>query len=228
MCGNIIAPEIPHKGTAVTVLCVMCKSVIAGASSIFQVVSSEIYPTVIRSLGYGAANTASKLGAVLAPIVIDMGPGRVTASYAIMSGLCFLCILAILSLRETRGTEMEDTLQEPPASAETAPTITAAPAEAAQSILSSFSLPHTTCNSSESSSSSYERGSDIVLMERRAQKYNGSKIHSEKFDCEASVSGEISEFASTSVDQDDDSADGTAADGEISPLIQHRPIKYVS
>ncbi|XP_059153736.1 solute carrier family 22 member 7-like [Physella acuta] len=105
-----LVPDLPHKDTGITIMCICCRSFIAGAAAVFVVVSTEVYPTVIRTLGYGAANTAAKVGGVLAPFLINID-SIPTVAYSVISCTCFFCIIAVWSLQETKNLLMEDTLQ---------------------------------------------------------------------------------------------------------------------
>uniref|UniRef100_A0A0B6ZUU4 Major facilitator superfamily (MFS) profile domain-containing protein n=1 Tax=Arion vulgaris TaxID=1028688 RepID=A0A0B6ZUU4_9EUPU len=104
-----LVPSVPNRDTAITVMCICCRTFVAGAAAVFIVVSTEVYPTVIRTLGYGAANTAAKVGGVIAPFIINMD-SIPTVSYTIMFSTCLLCVGAVLSLNETKNMLMEDTL----------------------------------------------------------------------------------------------------------------------
>ncbi|CAL1532714.1 unnamed protein product [Lymnaea stagnalis] len=104
-----LVPDLPNRETGITVMCICCRSFIAGAAAVFIVVSTEVYPTVIRTLGYGAANTAAKVGGVLAPFIINIETIP-TIAYSVITATCFLCIVAVWSLEETKNLLMEDTL----------------------------------------------------------------------------------------------------------------------
>ncbi|CAG5116381.1 unnamed protein product [Candidula unifasciata] len=104
-----LTPSMPYRETAITVMCICCRSFVSAAAAVFIVVSTEVYPTVIRTLGYGAANTAAKIGGVLAPFLINMDTIP-TVSYSVIFGTCLLCVAAVLSLSETKNMQMEDTL----------------------------------------------------------------------------------------------------------------------
>ncbi|KAH9490716.1 hypothetical protein Btru_032878 [Bulinus truncatus] len=105
-----VIPDLPNKDTGITIMCICCRSFIAGAAAVFIVVSTEVYPTVIRTLGYGAANTAAKVGGVLAPFLINIETIP-TVAYSVITATCFFCIIAVWSLEETKNLMMEDTLQ---------------------------------------------------------------------------------------------------------------------
>ncbi|KAK0066692.1 solute carrier family 22 member 16 [Biomphalaria pfeifferi] len=104
-----LVPHLPNKETGITIMCICCRSFIAGAAAVFIVVSTEVYPTVIRTLGYGAANTAAKVGGVLAPFLINIETIP-TVAYSVITVTCFFCIVAVWSLQETKNLIMEDTL----------------------------------------------------------------------------------------------------------------------
>ena len=78
-----------------------------GATTICYVATSDAFPAPVRGFGLGAAATAGKVGAALAPLLIHMLPG-VRASTLVLSSLSFggtLCAAALATLRGVAGAE---------------------------------------------------------------------------------------------------------------------------
>ncbi|XP_011737055.2 solute carrier family 22 member 13 [Macaca nemestrina] len=96
----------------VTVLAVVAKMATAAAFTISYVYSAELFPTILRQTGMGLVGIFSRIGGILAPLVILLGeyhaalPMLIYGSLPIVAGL--LCTL----LPETRGQALKDTLQD--------------------------------------------------------------------------------------------------------------------
>ncbi|KAK7476015.1 hypothetical protein BaRGS_00032722 [Batillaria attramentaria] len=74
--------------------------------------SSELYPTVIRNLGYGASNTVSRIGGALAPFLLNMDTSEdVVRGYIVVGVLMAVSGLACLLLRETKGQGLQDSME---------------------------------------------------------------------------------------------------------------------
>lgn len=96
-------------GEIVTALSLTAKTGTAACWSVLQTWGTEIYPTVTRNLGYGAANTASRIGGIIVPYAIDFENYKMEA-YILIGILLFVDSLILLLLPETKGSVMEDSL----------------------------------------------------------------------------------------------------------------------
>ncbi|XP_001628786.3 organic cation transporter-like protein [Nematostella vectensis] len=67
------------------------------------VFSAELFPTMIRNSGMGLLSVISRVGAALAPFVVQLTRINAILPFALMSGLTFLAALACWFLPETRG-----------------------------------------------------------------------------------------------------------------------------
>lgn len=70
----------------------------------------EMYPTPIRNMGFSLSSAGSKLGAMVAPFVVNLKPRWVASS--IFAVLPFLAVLFCLILPETKGRKLKDTVDE--------------------------------------------------------------------------------------------------------------------
>ncbi|GFO17498.1 solute carrier family 22 member 21 [Plakobranchus ocellatus] len=96
-------------GEIITGLSLTAKTGIGASWAVLQTWGTEIYPTVTRNLGYGAANTAARVGGIIMPYVIDLDDYMVPA-YIVISILLLVDTLLLLLLPETKGTVMSDSL----------------------------------------------------------------------------------------------------------------------
>ncbi|KAK6167561.1 hypothetical protein SNE40_021558 [Patella caerulea] len=99
-----------HKGTVITVLSLTIQIFAGEAWASIIALTNEIYPTVIRNLGYGAASTAARVGGIVAPFVFALTDND-TIPYVIVIILLGLSgVLTWFFLPETLGLALEDIL----------------------------------------------------------------------------------------------------------------------
>ncbi|XP_067661599.1 organic cation/carnitine transporter 2-like isoform X2 [Haliotis asinina] len=111
------------RGAAIVTLALTCRLGVASAWSCFLAFTSESYPTVIRNLGYGAANTAARVGSIVSPYAFAMGSEDLLLPFVIVGSLMFACSILSLLSPETMGSPLADTTVE--SSGKTKPTETA-------------------------------------------------------------------------------------------------------
>ncbi|XP_046380847.2 organic cation transporter protein-like [Haliotis rufescens] len=99
------------QGIIINVLAMVAKLGVGAAWCVLQLLSSETYPTVTRNLGYGAANTAARIGGILAPYIFATGgDGDVVVPFVIVGSTMAACGVLSLILKETGGKPLADTL----------------------------------------------------------------------------------------------------------------------
>ncbi|XP_067143574.1 solute carrier family 22 member 1-like [Centruroides vittatus] len=93
------------------VFVVLCRSCIAITINIIYGFTLELYPTVVRNVGFGSCSTVSRLGSIAAPFMKDLSekvnwsiPFVLVGVLTVTSGLC------ILPLRETKSIPLNDTI----------------------------------------------------------------------------------------------------------------------
>ncbi|XP_005092909.1 solute carrier family 22 member 7 [Aplysia californica] len=106
LLAYLLAPE-PIRDTAVNGLSLIAKMMVASAWSNAQIWTSELYPTVVRSLGYGFANMGARVGGIAAPFVVNFDDMPLVA-YGVMTVLLGVCTVLTLTLDETKGKVLSD------------------------------------------------------------------------------------------------------------------------
>ncbi|XP_013855073.1 solute carrier family 22 member 6-like [Austrofundulus limnaeus] len=107
---NILVPY--DKNIIRTCLAVFGKGCLAASLDCCQLYSGELYPTIFRQKGMGWVSMMTRLGSMLAPMVMITGdyipwlPGLIYGGAPVLSGV------AAIFLPETRGTHLPDTIQD--------------------------------------------------------------------------------------------------------------------
>ncbi|KAK7500412.1 hypothetical protein BaRGS_00008319 [Batillaria attramentaria] len=107
----IITKALDVSGSVVNGLVIFSKLAMGGGWAAVLVFSAENFPTVVRNIGYGACNTASRVGAILAPQLVFLYTTSPAVPYAIVAALMVLSSLAFLKIRETNAKALEDVIE---------------------------------------------------------------------------------------------------------------------
>ncbi|XP_067670548.1 organic cation transporter protein-like [Haliotis asinina] len=103
--------DADKQGPIITGLALVTKFGIGNGWGAIQILTSEIYPTVIRNLGYGAANTTSRLGGIIAPYVFSGKKGDVFVPFLVVGATTAASATLTMLLKETRGLPLGDTIE---------------------------------------------------------------------------------------------------------------------
>ena len=101
----------------VTALALIGKAAVVSCFCIIFLYSSEVFPTVIRTVGVGCCTFFGRLGSLLAPQILLLGevifstmPGLVP--FLTFGSLCLVAAILVLHLPETLNTKLPDTIEE--------------------------------------------------------------------------------------------------------------------
>ncbi|XP_012937307.1 solute carrier family 22 member 4 [Aplysia californica] len=100
------------RGITITCLALFTANWLQQTLSLLNTFAVELFPTVVRNLAFGFAMTGARLGSVIAPYVIPRDFDSMYVSYLIMSAMALVCCVAVWALPETKGTAMEDIIQD--------------------------------------------------------------------------------------------------------------------
>ncbi|XP_005102577.1 solute carrier family 22 member 4-like [Aplysia californica] len=100
------------RGITITCLALVTANWLQHLLCTLTTFSVELFPTVVRNLGYGFAVTGARLGSIVAPYVIPRDFESIYVSYLIMSAMALVCCAAVWALPETKGVAMEDVIQD--------------------------------------------------------------------------------------------------------------------
>ncbi|RUS89292.1 hypothetical protein EGW08_002966 [Elysia chlorotica] len=106
---HLEAPE-DLRDKLISACCLIAKLSVAACWSASQTWVTESYPTVIRSLGYGFANTSSRVGAIIAPFVINLDDMPLF-TFILMGSLTLVSMVITCFIPETRNKVMAETVR---------------------------------------------------------------------------------------------------------------------
>ncbi|XP_046339725.2 solute carrier family 22 member 15-like [Haliotis rufescens] len=113
MCGSLGVYLASDRGIIVNVLALVGKFGIGGGWMVMYLFTNEIYPTVIRSLGFGVCQTASRIGGVVAPMLLLMDENNILVPFIVMGGMLMISCVCLVLLPETKDTPLQDSLRHP-------------------------------------------------------------------------------------------------------------------
>ncbi|PKU72309.1 organic cation/carnitine transporter 7 [Dendrobium catenatum] len=103
-----------HKELTTTALLFCARICITGSITTLSIYAPEIYPTSVRSTGYGTANSFGKIGGIICPIVAVglVDDCHLLAAVLLFEGVIFLTGLAVILFPfETKGCELKDSVE---------------------------------------------------------------------------------------------------------------------
>ena len=114
---HFLSPGQANVPAIVTALALIGKAAVVSCFCIIFLYSSEVFPTVIRTVGVGSCTFFGRLGSLLAPQIILLGevmfssmPGLLP--FLTFGSLCLVAALLVLNLPETLNTKLPDTIEE--------------------------------------------------------------------------------------------------------------------
>ncbi|XP_072021441.1 organic cation transporter protein-like [Amphiura filiformis] len=100
------------KGIWLTVVAMIGKFCIAGTFSIIYVYTVELCPTPVRNAGLGLSSMSSRVGGILAPLILLLGDYWEPLPYVVFGTLAVAAGLTALLLPETKGRPLPETLED--------------------------------------------------------------------------------------------------------------------
>lgn len=107
---HLRAPE-DLREKLISACCLTAKLAVAACWAASQTWVTESYPTVTRSLGYGFANTSSRIGAIIAPFVINLDEMPLF-TFILMGSLTLMSMVLVCFIPETKDKVMAETVCE--------------------------------------------------------------------------------------------------------------------
>ncbi|XP_053378933.1 solute carrier family 22 member 21-like [Mercenaria mercenaria] len=110
--GIVQAVDAPKRDTLTNVFAIIANMAINMAWGPIQTMTIEVYPTVIRNIGFGSLSVIARVGAVLGPQFVYLNAYVPGLLFFVCGGIAVLCILSQLFLPETRNLNLNDKLHQ--------------------------------------------------------------------------------------------------------------------
>ncbi|XP_045211159.2 organic cation/carnitine transporter 2-like [Mercenaria mercenaria] len=110
--GILQTLDVPHKDVVTNVLSFTANAGIGAAWSSVQTITVELYPTVVRNIGFGTVGVISGLASVLGPQLVYLESYFSGLLYYVCGAVAILCVLSTLALPETKDKNLNDKIAE--------------------------------------------------------------------------------------------------------------------
>ena len=108
LLSRLMAPAV-YRDVYINWFSLAAMAMTGAAWASVQTWSSEMYPTVMRTLGYGLANTGARIGGIAAPFLLNFDDIPLV-SYSVMVAVFAVCTLLCLVPPETKDLALTDSL----------------------------------------------------------------------------------------------------------------------
>ncbi|CAG2232018.1 OCTN [Mytilus edulis] len=104
--------DLNNKGQLVNGFAFTSKMCVNSGWISLIILTSEIYPTVVRNVGFGLNNSIARVGAMTAPQLVFASKHIPGLSYLLLGGLFLLSCICLVFLPETNRKALKDTIDE--------------------------------------------------------------------------------------------------------------------
>ncbi|CAN0880314.1 Organic cation/carnitine transporter 7 [Linum grandiflorum] len=114
LCCAFVLPLVVHQTSLVTTMLLFCARIcITGSFAIAFVLAPELYPTSVRSTGFGIASSMGKIGGITAPFVAVRLTERCRQREAVLlfDAIAAVALIAALFIpHETKGIQLTESI----------------------------------------------------------------------------------------------------------------------
>ncbi|KAL4240616.1 hypothetical protein ACF0H5_001407 [Mactra antiquata] len=109
--GIIEGMDIDNKGAMINGFAQLANIGITTAWGSVQTMTIELYPTVIRPIGFGTLSVVGRIGAIIGPQLVYVNLQKPGLMYYVLGGVSTICLLGCLGLPETKNANLNDKIQ---------------------------------------------------------------------------------------------------------------------
>ncbi|WAR11337.1 ORCT-like protein [Mya arenaria] len=103
--GGVQSADAPNKDMLTNIFALIANIGITTAWGPVQTMTIELYPTVIRTIGFGTLSVFGRVAAMVGPQLDSKVPG---VMYHVIGAIGFICAIGSLKLPETMGMDLAD------------------------------------------------------------------------------------------------------------------------
>ncbi|XP_063411154.1 solute carrier family 22 member 15-like [Mytilus trossulus] len=104
--------DLSNEGALINGLALTCKLCVACGWMALIIFTSELYPTVVRNIGFGFNNTMSRVGSMIAPQLIFASYRIPGIMFLLLGGLFIVSAFCLLLLKETNNLALKNTIND--------------------------------------------------------------------------------------------------------------------
>ncbi|XP_060594867.1 organic cation/carnitine transporter 2-like isoform X2 [Ruditapes philippinarum] len=112
VAGIAQAVDTPHRDLLTNVFAIIASMTINMAWGPVQTMTIEVYPTVIRNIGFGSLSVIARFGAILGPQFVYLNMYVPGLLFFVCGGIAILCLVSQQFLPETRDSNLNDKIHQ--------------------------------------------------------------------------------------------------------------------
>ncbi|XP_061184984.1 solute carrier family 22 member 4-like [Saccostrea echinata] len=109
--GTVQVLNPTNSSTIINGCAMVAKLGVAAAWASLMTFTTETYPTVVRNIGYGCANSISRVGAMAAPQIVQLSKSVSGLMYFLCGTLMFFSAISAALVPDTKGKVMENQIR---------------------------------------------------------------------------------------------------------------------
>ncbi|XP_060552261.1 organic cation/carnitine transporter 2-like [Ruditapes philippinarum] len=110
--GIVQTSDVPNKDELTNAFALVSNMGIATAWGSVQTMTIEIYPTVIRNIGFGTLSVTGRIGAIVGPQLVYLNTYIPGLLYYACATISIICVVGILFLPETMDRNLKDRIKQ--------------------------------------------------------------------------------------------------------------------
>ncbi|XP_062619785.1 solute carrier family 22 member 4-like [Saccostrea cucullata] len=108
--GTVQIIDPPQAGEIINIAALISKMGVSAGWAALIIFTTESYPTVVRNIGYGMANSSARIGAMIAPQIVHISKHIPGVMYYICGGCMLISAVFCVLLPETKGKALENVI----------------------------------------------------------------------------------------------------------------------
>ncbi|XP_053385115.1 organic cation/carnitine transporter 2-like [Mercenaria mercenaria] len=110
--GIVQTLDVPNKDELTNVFALIANMGISTAWGSVQTMTIEIYPTVIRNIGFGTLSVTGRIGAIVGPQLVYLNTYIPGLLYFVCGAISIICVFVLVFLPETMDKNLNDKIKQ--------------------------------------------------------------------------------------------------------------------
>ncbi|XP_045211659.2 organic cation transporter protein-like [Mercenaria mercenaria] len=109
--GVVQTLDLPNKDELTNIFALIANAGISTAWGPVQTMTIELYPTVVRNIGFGTLSLAGRIGAIVGPQLVYLNTYFRGLLFYVCGGIAVLCVIGTIFLPETKDSDLNDKIK---------------------------------------------------------------------------------------------------------------------